>query len=233
MSNQLELRNGYLKKLNIGRELLYLSERDCQDTGTTDLEIIAATEMAMVEYSKRTVEMPAKIGLHPMPDSLMHAMPAYIPSLSACGIKWGSNFPTNCRNFPDITPTNCQIIFNDAMSGLPLAIMDATWITEVRTPATALVGLKYAADKEARTFGMIGCGIQGKANVKMVGHVLAKLETIYLYDIYEAAMDSLIAACQPSVRAKFVKCPEVKDLVTKSEVITTATPISHKPAPSV
>ena len=232
MSKQ-ELRDGYLKKLGIGQELLYLSEQDCKDTGTTNQEIIDATEMAMREYSKKTVEMPAKIGLHPMPDSLMHAMPAYLPNLSSCGIKWGSNFPTNKKNFPDLTPTNCQIIYNDCQSGLPLAIMDATWITEVRTPATALVSIKHAADKAAKTFGMIGCGIQGKANIKMIETTLPNLETIYVYDAFEAAMDSLIDICQPLVRARIVKCPKVEDLVTRSEVIVTATPISHTPAPFV
>lgn len=78
MSN--ELRKQYKKALNIGQEVLYLSEQDCKDTGTTVAEIIAATEQGMIEYSKRAVEMPAKIGIHPMPDCLMHAMPAYIPS---------------------------------------------------------------------------------------------------------------------------------------------------------
>ncbi len=226
-------RDTYMEKLKIGQEILYLSEQDCKDTGTTAEEIIQATEEAMMAYSQKKVEMPAKIGLHPMPDSLMHAMPAYLPGLYACGIKWGSNFPTNKQNFPDITPTNCQIIYNDALSGLAMALIDATWITEVRTPATALVSIKYAADKNAKTFGMIGCGIQGKANVKMIQHVLPNLETIYIYDIYEQSMDALIAACQDQVKAKIVKCPEVEELVRKSEVITTATPISHSPAPFV
>ncbi len=228
-----ETRNKYLKKLNIGQELLYLSEQDCKDTGTTVQEIIEATEMSMVQYSKRAVEMPAKIGLHPMPDSLMHAMPAYLPNLYSCGIKWGSNFPTNKQNFPDITPTNCQIIYNDALSGLAMALMDATWITEVRTPATALVSIKYGANPGAKTFGMIGCGIQGKANVKMVSHILPDLETIYVYDVHEPSMDALIKICQPQVKAKIVKCLKVEELVKNAEVITSATPISHTPSPFV
>ena len=232
MSNQ-DTRNSYQAKLKIGHELLYLSEQDCKDTGTTVTEIIEATEMAMILYSKKQVEMPAKIGLHPMPDSLMHAMPAYLEGIYACGIKWGSNFPTNKKNFPDITPTNCQIIYNDAMSGLAIAVMDATWITEVRTPATALVSIKYGANSGARTFGMIGCGIQGKANVKMISHVLPDLETIYVYDIYESSMDALIKECQPQVKAKIIKCLQVEELVKQAEVITSATPISHTPKPFV
>lgn len=228
-----EIRDGYLKYLNIGQEVLYLSEQDCKDTGVTVEEIIDSTEKGMIAYSKKETEMPAKIGIHPMPDSLMHAMPAYLPSEYSCGIKWGANFPTNKTLYPHITPTNCQIIFNDPECGLPLAIMDATWITEIRTPATALVGIKYGANLDAKTFGMIGCGIQGKSNVKMVEHVLKNLEKIYIYDLYESAMEKLIELDQPVVKAKIVKCKSYEELVKNSEVITSALPISHHPNPPV
>ncbi len=227
------VRDYYKTKLNIGHEILYLSMQDCKDTGTTVQEIVDATEMAMILYAKKETEMPAKIGLHPMPDSLMHAMPAYVKGIQAAGIKWGSNFPTNNQLFPDITPTNAQIIFNDWQTGLAMGILDATWITEIRTPATALCSIKYAANPGAKTFGMVGCGIQGRANVRMIESTLPDLETIYVYDLYEAAMDRLISECQPDVKAKIVKCPNIEDLVKQSEVIITAVPIMHTPAPFV
>lgn len=228
-----KIRDGYKKVLNIGQEVLYLSLQDCKDTGTTVPEIIEATEKGMIEYSRKATEMPAKIGIHPMADCLMHAMPAYLPEHYSCGIKWGSNFPTNKTLFPDVTPTNCQIIYNDALTGLPLAIMDATWITEVRTPATALVAIKYAANLDAKTFGMFGCGIQGKANVKMVEHVLKDLEKIYVYDIFESAIDSLIEQCQPHVKAKIIKAKSYEEVARNAEVLVSALPIAHTPNPPV
>lgn len=228
-NNALKLREEYKKKLNIGQEVLYLSEQDCIDTGVTDAQIIAATEQGMADYSKKVLEMPAKIGIHPMPDSLMHAMPANLPDQYACGIKWGSNFPTNKAEFPDCIPTNCQIIYNDALTGHPMAIMDAGWITKRRTPATALVSIKYGANLDAKTFGMIGCGIQGHNNVDMIMNVLTELETIYIFDKFEAAMDRLIADIQPRVKAKIVKA-DLETLVRNSEVIVSALPIVHDPS---
>ncbi len=227
------IRDYYKTKLNIGQEILYLSMQDCKDTGTTIEEIVEATETAMILYSKKETEMPAKIGLHPMPDSLMHAMPAYIKSAQAAGIKWGSVFPTNNQMFPELTPTNCQIIFNDWQSGLAMAIIDATWITEIRTPATALASHKRGANPGSTTFGMLGCGIQGRANVKMIGSIMPNLETIYVYDLYEAATDRLLKECQPEVKAKIVKCTNPEEVVKNSQVITSAVPISHVPAPFV
>ncbi len=232
MEQDKALREQYSKNLKIGEEILYLSWQDCQDTGTTVEEIINATEQGMIDYSLKKTEMPAKIGIHPMQDSLMHAMPAYLPDQYACGIKWGSNFPDNRKLF-GVTNTNCQIIYNDALTGMPMAIMDATWITELRTPATALVSIKYGGNLDATTWGMIGCGIQGKANVRMIEHMLPKLEKIYIYDVFEQAMDDLIAIDQPQVNAEIVKCSSYEELVKSAEIITSAIPIAHVPNPPV
>lgn len=229
----MKIREEYSKHLDIGQEFLYLSEQDCIDTGVTDEEIIAATEQGMMDYSRQTLEMPAKIGIHPMEDSLMHAMPANLPDQYACGIKWGANFPTNHKLFPGVIPTNCQIIYNDGFTGHMMCMMDASWITKRRTPGTALVSIKHGANLDAKTFGMIGCGIQGNNNVDMIENVLKDLETIYIYDPFPAAMERLIANEQPRVKAKIVACENVEDLVRNSEVIISATPISHNPAPFV
>lgn len=233
MMNNTEYRNLVKEKLNIGVEILYLSMQDVIDTGITVEEVFELTEKAMIAYSTKKVEMPAKIGLHPQPDSLMHAMPAYLPEEFACGIKWGSVFPTNRKRFPELVSTNCQIIYNDHESGHPLAFMDATWITEVRTPAVSLIAAKYLANLDATTFGMYGCGIQGRAHVKMIEHVLPKLEKIYVYDLYESAIDQLIEECQPKVNAKIVKATSYEEVAKNCEVIASAIPIHHHPHPVV
>ena len=217
-----EYRDWILNYLNIGKEVLYLSMDDCKATGVSDDKIIELTEKAMVAYSTGHAEMPAKIGIHPLQTSLMHAMPAYLPDEYACGIKWGCVFPENREKFNGMISTPCHIVYNDPESGLAMAYMDATWITEVRTPAVALVSMKYLANLDTTTFGMFGCGIQGKATVRMVERVLKNLDTIYIYDVYEPAMDALVEMCQPVVKAKIVKCKSPEELVKSSEVIASA-----------
>ena len=83
--------------------------------------------------------MPPKPGVHSRPDAFIHAMPAYIPALRAIGMKWVSGYPENqARGLPYITGL---LILNDDETGLPLAVMDCTWITAMRTgAATALAG---------------------------------------------------------------------------------------------
>jgi ornithine cyclodeaminase/alanine dehydrogenase len=231
--NSGEYRSWIADHLRIGHEFLYLSLEDCKSTGVTEDEIFDLTERALVAHGKKEVEMPAKIGIHPQKDSLMHAMPAYVPSEFACGIKWGANFPTNAERFPELVPTNCLLIYNDHESGLPLALMDAYWITEVRTPSVAFVAAKHLANLTAKSFGMIGCGIQGKAHVKMAGTVFPNLEEIYVYDISEAAMNKLREVCEPHVQAQIKIAGSYEEIVKSTEVFATATPITHQPEPKI
>lgn len=231
--NAAKTRALYRKHVRIGEEILYLTEQDVNDIGMTTDEIYKATEQSMIDYSRKLTEMPAKIGLHPMPDSLMHAMPAYLPNQAACGIKWGANFPTNKRLYPDVTPTNGQMILNDVLTGQPLAIMDGNFITKKRTPATALVSIKASKKLDVSTFGMIGSGIQGKETVEVIEYMLKKLDKIYIYDMFEESMDALIARCQPKVNAKIVKAKSFEEVIKSCETIVSAIPIAHTPNPPV
>src|SRR5512146_2046954 len=95
-----------------GREILYLSQADVATLGITMAEIIAALELMFREKGESRVEMPAKVGVHTMPDAFLHAMPAYLPSQKAVGMKWVGGYPDNRhRQLPYITGL---LILNDA-----------------------------------------------------------------------------------------------------------------------
>ena len=119
--------------------ILYLSRTHVEQVGVSMAEIIDALEFMFREKAAGRVEMPPKPGIHPRPDSFLHAMPAYVERQGAAGIKWISAYPGNPANgLPYITGL---IVLNDPDTGLPLSVMDATWITAMRTgAASALAG---------------------------------------------------------------------------------------------
>ena len=53
-------------------------------------------------------------------------------------------------------------MLNDMQTGLPLAVMDGGYITNVRTAAASAVAAKYLANPDARVLGIVGAGIQGR-----------------------------------------------------------------------
>lgn len=229
-----EYRSWVNQHVEIGSEVLWITRKEIEELDFTRREIYEITEKALVYHGRKECEMPAKIGLHPktQKDTLMHAMPAYIPAEFSAGIKWGGCFPENREKF-GLAQTSALMIFNDHESGWPIAVTDGVWITQVRTPAVTAVAAKYLANTDSTTFGMIGCGVQGREHVKTIELALQKLEKIYVYDVYQPAMDSLINECQPLVKAKIIKVDTIEKLVKSAEVICSATIIKSKPDPKI
>jgi hypothetical protein len=136
------------------QKILYLSKADVASTGVTMKEIIDALLVAFREHGEGKVEMPPKPGVHTRPDAFIHAMPAYIPALQSVGMKWVSGYPENFkRGLPYITGL---MILNDDDTGIPLAVMDCTWITGMRTGAATAVAAKYLARPESESVGILG-----------------------------------------------------------------------------
>ncbi len=226
----MEYRDWINSKLTINKEMLQLSQEEVKGLGITNEEIIELTELSMIAYSAGEVEMPAKIGIHPLHDTFFHAQPCDYPAVYGCGIKWGACYPENRQRF-GYAQTTSQYIYNDRESGAPLCIMDAVWITEIRTAAVAACAAKKLANVKAKTFGMVGCGVQGNAQVMMMQYALPELEEIYILDNYEPAMDALIERQQPNTKAKIIKAKSYEEIARKCEVICSAAIIKEQPDP--
>lgn len=214
-------RNWISERLEIGKEVLYLTQDECINIGLTEEDILGLTKHALVSHGKNEYEMPAKIGVHPLEEVFFHAMPAYVPSKNAVGMKWIECYPFNNERFK-LPQTTGLLILNDVLSGCPIAIMDSAWITAMRTPAVTVLAAA-ALHPDAETFGMFGCGVQGIAHIEYVVHTLKKLKKIYIYDINEEAMDNLIRVVQPKIDVKIVKGKNPEEVTKSCEVLSSAT----------
>lgn len=159
--------------------LLYLSPADVQRCGVTMSEVIDMVELALFEHGQGRTHMPPKLGFHPEPGTLMHAMPAYVAAAKAAGMKWVSAFPNN--NQRGLPAVNAIIVLSDPETGLPQAIMDATWITAARTGASAAVAARKFASQDAEVAGVIGPGVIARASVAALRAVLPKLKRVRAY----------------------------------------------------
>src|SRR5512142_466010 len=145
------------------QKILYLSQAQVASLGVTMREIVDALEIAFREHGNGRAEMPPKPGVHTQPDAFIHAMPAFIPALHSVGVKWVSGYPENFkRGLPYITGL---LILNDDETGLPLAVMDCTWITAYRTGAASALAAQYLARPQSEVAGILACGVQGRTNL--------------------------------------------------------------------
>lgn len=220
-------REQYGAKLELGKEILYLTRPECENIGLTTDDVLDITKKTLIAHGKNDYEMPAKIGIHPWTEVFFHAMPAYVPEQRALGCKWIECFPQNPKKY-GLPQTTGLLILNDVLSGVPVAVMDCTWITAMRTPAVTVLAAA-ALHPDAEYFGMFGCGVQGMEHVRFVTKTLKKLKKIYVYDVVEAAADNLIKTLQPEIEVEIVKASSPQEIAEKCEVMSSATIILKDP----
>jgi alanine dehydrogenase len=102
--------------------------------------------------------MPAKVYLQSPPFGDFRAMPALGDGLAL--LKWITSFPSNPER--DLPTVQGLICLSDAETGTPLMILDARSVTALRTGAVAAVAAQALARADARTVGVIGCGLHGR-----------------------------------------------------------------------
>jgi alanine dehydrogenase len=196
--------------------LRYLTRADVEAVGLTGVEVIKILEDVFTAKREGHVEMPAKIGVHPRDDAFIHAMPAYLASADAVGIKWVAGYPDNQGlGLPYI---HGLFVLTDAGTGAPLAVMDATWITEVRTAAASMLGIRALAERPVEAIGIIGCGRQGHAHLELAKEVFTDLAHVTLFDRHPERAKAL-ASAHPQLDVRVAAAAEE---VAADVVITTA-----------
>ncbi len=214
-----------------GKEIHYLTRAEVEHCGLTEDEVIELARTALVAHGREQCEMPAKIGLHPLGNTLMHAMPAYVAPAQACGIKWAECFPENHKY--GLLQTSGLLVLNDVQTGWPIAVMDAIWITAVRTPAVSALAIEKLARSDSRVVAVLGCGVQGRGHVSLLARVMKNLEEVRVFDIFPQTADRLIQDSVSGYPCRLVRSASVEALVRDADVIITATAILNDPDPQI
>ncbi|MBT5143902.1 MAG: ornithine cyclodeaminase family protein [Gemmatimonadetes bacterium] len=210
--------------------VLYLSRENVANLGLSMPTIIDAVENMFREKGEGRVEMPPKPGIHTQPDAFIHAMPAYIPSLGAAGVKWISGYPGNqAKGLPYITGL---LILNDPETGVPTAIMDATWLTAQRTGAATAVAARHLARPNSSTAGIIACGVQGRSNLEALACVFS-LEKVWAYDRNREVAETFATDMSAALDVQVEVVTEPRAAVVDADLVVTSGPILKAPTPVI
>ena len=121
------------------------------------LDAIERVRHAFVEYASGEWAMPPKIYLDASPHGDFRAMPAKGAGIAI--LKWVTSFPGNPgAGLPVVMGMICV---SSAETGEPLALVDVRAVTALRTGAVAAVAAQELAREDARTAGIVGCGLHG------------------------------------------------------------------------
>jgi ornithine cyclodeaminase/alanine dehydrogenase len=217
------------KDMKLG-SVLYLSRKDVETIALPMQEIIDALEAMFKEKGAGRTEMPPKPGIHTRPDAFIHAMPAYIPSLQSAGMKWVSGYPDNQRR--DLPYITGLLLLNDPETGIPIAIMDCTWITAKRTGAATAVAAKYLARPDSTTVGIVACGVQGRSNLEALS-CLFKIKKVKAYDLYPEIAEQYAMEMSKALNLDIEPVKNLPEAVKGLDMVVTSGPILKNPKPLI
>ena len=184
---------------------------------------LEAVEGGFREMGLGKVEMPARVYLH-FEKGVLIAMPAYMPGLNAAGTKLVTVHPGNKAEY-GLPAVIARIILNSPENGVPLAIMDGTYITALRTGAAGATGIKYLSREDSSVVGLCGLGVQGRSQMMGLMEVRPGVEKVKVYDVVPEAKDGFVNEMKGKYpKVNFVPVNSPKEAAEGSDIVITCTP---------
>jgi ornithine cyclodeaminase/alanine dehydrogenase-like protein (mu-crystallin family) len=152
----------------VGR-LLYLSRADVERLLDIDA-MLDALGKALVILSSGAASVPPRGAASVGERGLLAAMAGYVPGI-ALEVKLVSVFPGNHHH--GLPSHQGMIMVFDDRTGTPLALMDGTYITAMRTGGTAAVAARLLAREDASVLAILGAGVQGGSHLETFPRIRA------------------------------------------------------------
>jgi alanine dehydrogenase len=181
---------------------------------------------AMADLSAGSASMPERIAADvPDHDGRLFAMPAFVPSLGALESKLVTLFPNN----HDRPTHQAVIVCFEPENGTPAVLMDASYVTEVRTAAGSALATRLLAPVDATTLAVLGTGVQARSHAKLVTHE-RPFEQVLIWGRDPAKAARVAAELSKEIGREIGIVEEVGFALEQADVICAAT---HSPEPVV
>lgn len=212
--------------MKLGRDILYLSNDDVVACNLGLAEVDRAVEAMFAAKAAGSAQMKPKLALHAAEGTLFLASPAILAKPAYAGIKWVGVADNAERGLPHISGV---ILLSDAETGMPLAVMDAGWVTGARTAATTVAAAKRLARKDSQSIGFVACGVQARAHLAALRpHFPLRHVAAYSRNL-STAQKFAEDARQSGLSAEAVFDPRAA--VENLDIVISSTPIVPRPAP--
>ncbi len=163
----------------------YLNEGDVQKLLTMPIALQAMEEVHKALAEKRAIDVP-RARIH-LPQGTQHVLQAAAPELGYIGFKYYYSRPTG-RSF--------YVHLLRIEEGNLEAIIEAAWMSMLRTGAASGVATNYLANPDASVLGQIGAGYQSISQLEAV----CKVRKIRTVKVFARNKDKLAAYCEKMSR---------------------------------
>ena len=210
--------------------VLMLSRSDVTRLITME-EAIEALREAHAEFSRGAAAMPVRSAiLLPENQGWFGVMPAYLFGSGALGVKSVTVFKQNPgRGMP---ATLGLTLLLDSTTGAPLSIMEAGYLTGVRTAAASGVATSLLAREDARELAILGAGAQGRFHLSAMAAV-RPIQRVRVFDVSSENAERFRREMQPTTSATIELAGSPEEAVRGADVVVTTstsrTPVVEYP----
>jgi ornithine cyclodeaminase/alanine dehydrogenase-like protein (mu-crystallin family) len=156
-----------MREINIS----YLNRLDVARLALTEDDILAAVEATLHAQGNGETVIEPRVHLVPESSDKGHfnILRGVVKPLGVAGVKVVGDF---YENYKQDLPSEVAILnLFDPDNGIPLAFIDATAITEMRTGAVTAIGAKHLARGNSRILGHVGARGTAYWNVRLLDHL--------------------------------------------------------------
>ena len=198
----------------------YLSPSDIRQALSYE-EMMAAVEEAFLLFAQGQCAMADRSALTQGRTTLA-TMPCFAGGYAAT--KLIASSPDNARRgLPSLYGT---VLLSQGDTGQPVALLEGNTLTALRTGAIGGLAARHLAPEGAASAGLVGCGVQGLHQLVFLCQV-RPIHTVYLYNHGSKDLGPFCRQLEAMAAPKTFTielCPDPDTLLTKSDIVVTATP---------
>lgn len=188
--------------------------------------MLSIVENAISNYTDGKVANEVKISqvFNKKNQERINCMIASLNKHDVCGMKWVSVFPNNPSENNLLNATSIALI-SDTKNGMPLAFVDFSLCTALRTASINAIASKYLAKKECTTIGLIGSGVQAISNFIAMKEIHTNINRCYVSSRNSLSEKNFVNKLKRNYKdVEFVCCDGNHKLaVEDADIIVTAT----------
>ena len=151
------------------------------------------------------------------------ALPAVCHRLGVAGVKWVTVPPPETGR-----PIGGVVILTDAATGGTRAVMDATWITEMRTAAMTVLAAQALAPAQSRRLGLIGAGRQALSHLELLKLAFPAIDHVAVHAPGDCR---LILAAAERLGLEAGRVAQPRDAVSGMDIVVSTVPAAGLDAP--
>lgn len=214
--------------------LRFIAGPDVEALGLTPADVVGAVSDVVAAHGRGQTVFEPRTHLEPDNDGRGHfnVLRGHVNSLGehgVSGVKVVGDFYTN---FHVGLPSELALLtLYDAHTGIPAAIIDATWITEVRTGAMTALGAQQLARPDAKVLGHVGARGTAHANVAMLDALL-DLDEIRVTSRRAESREAFAEQLRAELSTPVVVTETVAETLEGADVLVEATRLTE-PMPLV